>query len=72
MFVLLWIGALVVALTLAPIRVDARNQDRGPTTERQLLLPYPPCAWDAAMLAKQTQANGTSYRMRCGGARACR
>ena len=73
MFIVLIIGALVVALTLtvldATLSLDEHLRELLAGLLQQRVVA--PC-WRAAMLARQTQANGTSDGERCGGARARR
>ena len=73
MFIVLVIGALVMALTLAVLDATPSLDEHS----HAVLLELPqrrivaPCWW-AAMLARQTQAGGTSDGERCGGARTSR
>ena len=67
------IGALIVALTLAPLGEDARPfLSEAHVAQRRLMWPCGTSEWSAAMRAKHYQANGVSNGKRCGGARACR
>ncbi len=70
MFIVLVIGALVVALTLAVLDATL-SLDEHPHAALLELPQRRPCWW-AAMLARQTQASGTSDGERCGGARTSR
>lgn len=74
MLILLFIGALIVALTLAPLGEDARHflSVAHAAPRRMIMSPRSTSEWSAAMCAKHCQANGTSKGKRCGGARACR
>jgi len=73
MLILLVIGALIVALTLAPLGEDARLfLSEAHVAPRRLMWPRGTSEWSAAMRAKHYQANGVSKGKRCGGARACR
>ena len=73
MLILLIIGALIVALTLAPLGEDARHSlSEAHVAPRRLMWSRGTSEWCAAMRAKHYQANGVSEGKRCGGARACR
>ena len=72
--IFLFIGAMVVALTLAPLGELLRHGEACPRLMKcsAALLPRCTSAWRAAMCARHYQANSTSKGKRCGGARACR
>jgi hypothetical protein len=72
MLILLFIGALVVALTLASLGVDARRKEpRALRPNRPLIMRLVRTSgWSAAMLAKQTSSISLNATKRCGGARA--
>jgi hypothetical protein len=68
--ILLILGALIVALTLAALGEDVRCflSAVHVALRRMILSRREASEWSAAMCAKHCQANGVSEGKRCGGA----